>query len=191
MVYEKERVSFKEGGITGTEKCPAQQEWEAPVVLEGGEDTGEKVVWLAPFCRWGNRLSRESVANHRLQCQQGKSFVSTSVDCGMKRSLALPPVRAWVLSEWTWANTAHRSEENFWEQEEDPQEVAGRNLCDPLGVHTMRCEDFGILAKSLGWGGTGVGEEGWEKLLICWNFIKHLPLLFPAYTCSLAALNNG
>ena len=106
------------------------------------------------------RLIRESVANHRLQCQQGKSFVSTSVDCGMKRSLALPPVRAWVLSEWTWANTAHRSEENFWEQEEDPQEVAGRNWCDPLGVHTMRCEDFGILAKSLGWGGTGVGEEG-------------------------------
>lgn len=63
-----------------------------------------------------------------------------------------------MSSKWTWENSAHKSEENFWEQ--DPQEVAGRNWRDPLGVHMMRCEDFGVLAKSLGWGGTAVGEEG-------------------------------
>ena len=106
------------------------------------------------------RLSRESVASHRLQCRQGKSFASTSVDCGVKRGLASPTVRAWVLSEWTWANAAHKSEENFWKQEEDPQEVAGRNWCDPLGVHTMR-KDFGVLAKSLGW---GVGQQWGRKV---------------------------
>lgn len=59
--------------------------------------------------------------------------------------------------KWTWENSAHKSEENFWER--DPQEVAGSELAGPLRVHMMRCEDFGVLAKSLGCG-TAVGEEG-------------------------------
>lgn len=49
------------------------------------------------------------------------------------------------------------TEESLQEQEEDPQEVARRNFYDPLGVHKVRYEGFGVPENlpSVGWGEVG------------------------------------